>query len=52
MALESKVYRQIHSTVMGSPVSVVVANLVMEDMEQEALYTNLPYTTTVLEEIR
>ena len=39
MALESKVYRQIHGTVMGSPVSVVVANLVMEDVEQEAQYT-------------
>ena len=39
MALESKVYRQIHGTVMGSPVLVVVANLVMEDVEQEALYT-------------
>ncbi len=34
-----KVYRQIHGTAMGSPVSVVFANLVMEDVEQEALST-------------
>ena len=31
--------RQIHGTAMGSPVLVVVANLVMEDVEQEALFT-------------
>ena len=29
-----KVYQQIHGTAMGSPVSVVIANLVMEDVEQ------------------
>ena len=34
-----KVYRQIHSIAMGSSVSVVVPNLVMEDVEQEALST-------------
>ena len=39
LAFEGKVYRQIHGTGMGSPVSVVVANLVMEDVEQEALST-------------
>ena len=39
LAFEGKVYRQIHGTAMGSPVSVVVANLVMEDVEQEALST-------------
>ena len=33
------VYQQIFSTVMGSPVSVVVANLVMEDIEGRALDT-------------
>ena len=51
LAFEGKVYWQIHGMAMGSPVSVVVASLVMEDVEQEALIY-LPYTTTVLEEIR
>ena len=36
-AFEGKVYWQIYGTAMGSPVSVVVTNLVMEDVEQEAL---------------
>ena len=39
LAFEGKVYQQIHGRAMGSPVSVVVANLVMEDVEQEALST-------------
>ena len=39
LAFEGKVYRQIHGTAMGSRVSVVVANLVMEDVEQKALST-------------
>ena len=32
-------YQQVHGTVMGSPISVVIANLVMEDVEQRALAT-------------
>ena len=51
LAFEGKVYRQIHGTAMGSPVSVVVANLVMEDVEHRGTIY-LPYTTTILEEIR
>ena len=39
LAFEGKVYLQIHDTAMGAPVSVVVTNLVMEDVEQEALST-------------
>ena len=39
LAFKGKVYRQIHGMAMGSPVSVVVANLVMEDVEQEELST-------------
>lgn len=32
-------YKQIHGTAMGSPASVIVANLVMEDLENNALST-------------
>ena len=39
LAFEGKVYQQIHGTVIGSPLLVVVANLVMEDVEQEVLST-------------
>ena len=34
-----KIYEQVFGTAMGSPVSVVVANLYMEDLEQRALAT-------------
>ena len=37
LAFEGKVYQQIHGTAMGSLLSVVVTNLVMEDVEEEAL---------------
>ena len=39
LSFRGKVYRQVHGTAMGSPVSVVVANLVMEDVEERALIT-------------
>ena len=42
LTFEGKIYRQIHGTAMGSPVSVVVANLVMKDVEQKALFTFHP----------
>ena len=29
-------YQQVFGTAMGSPVSIVIANMVMEDMEQRA----------------
>ena len=37
LSFRGKVYKQVHGTAMGSPVSVVVANLVMEDVEERAL---------------
>ena len=37
LTFRGKVYKQVHGTAMGSPVSVVVANLVMEDVEERAL---------------
>ena len=33
----NKFFRQIRGTVMGSPVLVVVANLVMEDVEEQTI---------------
>jgi len=39
LSFRGKVHRQVHGTAMGSPVSVVVANLVMEDVEERALAT-------------
>ena len=33
-------YQQIFGTAMGSPVSAVIANMVMEDVEQTALATS------------
>lgn len=40
-AFRNKFFRQIHGTAMGSPVSVVVANLTMEVVEERALTTFL-----------
>ena len=39
LSFRGKVYRQAQGTAMGSPVLVVVANLVMEDIEERALST-------------
>ena len=39
LGFRGMVYRQTFGTAMGSPVSVTVANLVMEDVEQRALAT-------------
>ena len=39
LSFRGKIYQQVHGTAIGSPVSVVVANLVMEDIEQKALST-------------
>ena len=40
-SFRDSIYQQVHGTAMGSPVSVVVANLVMEHIEQRALATFL-----------
>ena len=40
LTFRGKVYKQEHETTIGSPVSVVVANLVMKDVEESALETN------------
>ena len=42
LSFRGKVYQQVHGTAMGSPVSVVVANLVMEDIKERALSTFHP----------
>ena len=42
LSFRGKVYQQVHGTAMGSPVSVVVANLVMEDITERALSTFHP----------
>ena len=39
-----KHYKQLHGTAVGSPVSVVVAEIVMQNNEEQALAT---YTRTV-----
>ena len=51
LSFRGKVYRQVHGTAMGSPVSVVVANLVMEDVEERALAT-FSQPPTLLEKVR
>ena len=39
LGFRGSVYQQTFGTVMGSPVSVTIANLVMEDVEERALAT-------------
>jgi len=37
LTFRNKYYKQIYGTAMGSPVSVVLANLVMENIEERAV---------------
>ena len=39
LKFRNKFFRQIHGTAMGSPVSVVVTNLVMEYVEKRAIHS-------------
>ena len=39
---EVQFYKQLHGTAMGSPVSVVVAEIVMQNIEEQALATYTP----------
>lgn len=39
LSFRVKVYQQVKGTAMGSPVSVVVVNPVMKDIEEKALST-------------
>ena len=39
LAFQASVYQLTYGTAMGSPVSVTIANLVMEDVEERALAT-------------
>ena len=41
LAYRGEVFQQVFGTAMGSPVSVTVANLVIEDVEERALTTCL-----------
>ena len=36
---DGKHYKQLHGTAMGSPVSVVLAKIVMQNIEEQALAT-------------
>ena len=42
LSFRGSFYQQSFSTTMGSPVSVTVANLVMEEIEEQALSTFAP----------
>ena len=44
---EGNYYQQVFGTAMGSPVSAVIANLVMEDVEQRAFLASSPANPSV-----
>ena len=39
LTFRNQVFQQVYGTAMGSPVSVVIANMAMESMEERALTT-------------
>ena len=43
LSFRGELYQQVHGTAMGSPVSVVVANLMMEDAEESLVHLSLSF---------
>ena len=48
LTIRGVVYQHVFDTAMGSPVSVVVANLALENVEERALTAEMSHILTVL----
>ena len=47
LSLEGKFYKQLHGAAVGSPCSLVVANMYVEYFEKRALGPKLPISFTI-----